>query len=92
MENIITLSNGFFNNITPNAQINIKAIAIIDTTNSISTPQSRIISSSSLSKLVAIALALIVEHMKNAAATTNANGVLITKAINAGTPKPMTFK
>ena len=31
MENIITLSNGFFNNITPNAPINIKAIAIIDT-------------------------------------------------------------
>ena len=30
--------------------------------------------------------------MKNAAATTRANGVLITNAIMAETPKPMTFR
>ena len=42
--------------------------------------------------LVAIALALIVEQIKNAAATTRANGVLITNAIMADTPNPITFK
>ena len=36
--------------------------------------------------------ALIVEQIKNADATTIANGVLITRAIIADTPNPMTFK
>ncbi len=91
MENIITLSNGFLRKIIPNAPITIKAIAIIDT-NSISIPHSNSISSSSFFKVYAIAFALIVEQIKNAAATTRANGVLITSAIIAETPKPITFK
>ncbi len=89
--NIITLSNGFLRNIIPNAPITIKAIAIIDTKNSI-LHHSNSISSSSLFNVYAIALALIVEQIKNAAATIRANGVFITKAMSAETPKPMTFK
>ncbi len=91
IENIITLSNGFFRRIIPNAPITIKAIAIIDTI-SILMPHSKSISSSSLFNVYAIAFALIVEQIKNAAATTRANGVLIINAIIAETPKPITFK
>ncbi len=89
--NIITLSSGFLRNIIPNAPITIRAIAITETKNSI-LPHSNSISSSSLFKVYAIAFALIVEQMKNAAATTRANGVLITKAIMAETPNPITFR
>ena len=91
MVNIITLSKGFLRNMIPNAPMTIKAIAIIDTKNSI-LHHSNSISSSSLFNVYAIAFALIVEQIKNAAATIRANGVLITKAIMAETPKPITFK
>ena len=37
-------------------------------------------------------MALIVEHINTAAATTSANGVLITNAIIAETPNPITFR
>ena len=87
--NIMTLSNGFLRNIIPNAPITIKAIAIKDT-NSIM-PHSNSISSSSLFNVYAIAFALIVEQIKNAAATISAKGVLITKAIRAETPNPITL-
>ena len=50
------------------------------------------ISSSNFFKVYAIAFALIVEQIKNAAATIRANGVLITRAISADTPNPMTFR
>ena len=90
IENIITLSNGFLRNIIPNAPITIKAIAIINIISIM--PHSNSISSSSLFNAYAIALALIVEQIKNAAATTRANGVFITSAIIAETPKPITFK
>ena len=92
MENIITLSIGFLSKIMPAAPININAIAIKDTKNSILTPQSKITSSSNLFKAYAIAFALIVEQIKNAAATISAKGVLITNAISADTPKPITFR
>lgn len=87
-----TLSNGFFKNIIPNDPIIIKAIAIIVTAiSSILFTYSIKTSLSNLFRQYAIAFALIVEQMKNAAATIRAKGVAITNAIRAETPKPITF-